>query len=198
MQKTMDTPLLNEIAFDLVKDKVIEDQMKEYKMTEEQQEKITKNDVKKSNNGNDEEEDDEEFGEIDSEEERIMNKQINQRLEQQEKKIEAEKARLARKYGEIIDIVETEFLDTMIKNEKVVCHFYHDQFERCKIMDKHFREMANLHPETLFVKINDNCFSCFSIEIESTVSYFSNSLTHKSNLSCKESIISFLFFGNLI
>jgi hypothetical protein len=157
MQKTMDTPLLNEIAFDLVKDKVIEDQMKEYKMTEEQKENMTKNEAKKSNKGNDDEEEnelDEEFGEIDSEEERIMNKQINLRLEQQEKKIESEKAKLARKYGDVRDIVETEFLDTMIKNEKVVCHFYHNQFERCKIMDKHFREIANLHPETLFVKIN--------------------------------------------
>ena len=168
----MDTPLLNEIAFDLVKDKVIEDQMKEYKMTEEQQEKITKNDVKKSNNGNDEEEDDEEFGEIDSEEERIMNKQINQRLEQQEKKIEAEKARLARKYGEVRDIVETEFLDTMIKNEKVVCHFYHDQFERCKIMDKHFREMANLHPETLFVKINAEKTPFFTNKLNVKVKFY--------------------------
>jgi homoserine dehydrogenase len=159
MQKTMDTPLLNDIAFDLVKDKVIADKMEEYKMTNEQKENLAKNENKESQKekSNKEEEDfenEDDLDEVDSEEERIISKQIQQRLEQQDKKIEAEKARLARKYGDVRDIVETEFLDIMTKHNKVVCHFYHDQFERCKIMDKHFRQMADLHPETLFVRIN--------------------------------------------
>jgi len=174
MQKTMDTPLLNDIAFDLVKDKVIEDRMEEYKMTEEQQINVKNNDAKASNKKNDEEEenDDNEFDEIDSEEERIMKKQINQRLEQQDKKLEAEKARLARKYGDVRDIVETEFLDTMCKHQKVVCHFYHDQFERCKIMDKHFRQIADLHPETLFVRINAEKTPFFTNKLNIKVKFF--------------------------
>ena len=41
------------------------------------------------------------------------------------------------KYGRYTEIIETEFLDTVLKNDKVVCHFYHKDFERCKIIDKH-------------------------------------------------------------
>ena len=42
----------------------------------------------------------------------------------------------------------------MLKNDLVVCHFYHNTFERCKIMDKHLKIIAETHPDTLFVKIN--------------------------------------------
>ena len=65
-----------------------------------------------------------------------------------EKKIKTEK------YGNYTEIIETEFLYTMLKNEKVVCHFYHKDFERCKIIDKHLQIIAQSHRETLFVKIN--------------------------------------------
>ena len=36
----------------------------------------------------------------------------------------------------------------------MVCHFYHDDFLRCKIVDKHLRIIANLHPECSFVHLN--------------------------------------------
>jgi hypothetical protein len=152
----MERNLLNEIAIDNVMGQAIDDKMEEYKMTENQKESIKEKENKTSNYNlkKDDEDEDEEFGDIDSEEERIMNKQINSRLADQEKNREKEKVRLSRKYGDVRDIVETEFLDIMIKNDKTVCHFYHDQFERCKIMDKHIKQIADLHPETLFVRIN--------------------------------------------
>ena len=56
--------------------------------------------------------------------------------------------------GEIKDITETEFLDTMLKNKKVICHFYHNDFERCKIMEKHLQIIASTHGETVFVRID--------------------------------------------
>jgi thioredoxin-like negative regulator of GroEL len=56
--------------------------------------------------------------------------------------------------GQVKDIVETEFLDTMLKNKKVVCHFYHKDFERCKIMEKHLQIVASTHGETMFVRID--------------------------------------------
>ena len=34
------------------------------------------------------------------------------------------------------EIKEEEFLEQVTKSEKVVCHFYHNDFERCKIFDK--------------------------------------------------------------
>jgi len=174
----MNTPLLNDIAFGLVKDKVIEDKMKEYQMTEQQKEDMSKKESKgkqKINIGQEEQEENPEeidLDEVDSEEERIMQKHIQARMDEAEKNREAVKAKLARKYGEYRDIVETEFLDTMIKNPKVVCHFYHDQFERCKIMDKHLKQISDLHPETLFVRINADKTPFFTVKLNVKVNMF--------------------------
>ncbi len=172
----MKTSLLNDIAFDLVKDEVIEDKMKEYEMTEKQKEEMEKKDSKakqKSTNlDNEEPEELDDLDEVDSEEERIMQKQIQFRMDDVEKNREAQKARLSRKYGDYRDIVETEFLDIMIKNQKVVCHFYHDQFERCKIMDKQMKQIADLHPETLFVRINADKTPFFTVKLNIKVSLF--------------------------
>lgn len=168
----MNTGLLNDIAFGLVKDKVIEDKMKEYQMTENQKQQLEKTESRKEAKDLDQQEEDQEndnlekdLEEIDSEEERIIQMQIQNRLDQQGKKLEIEKAKLARKYGDYRDIIETEFLDVMIKNDKVVCHFYHDQFERCKIMDKHLKKISDLHPETLFVRINADKTPFFTVKL---------------------------------
>lgn len=67
-------------------------------------------------------------------------------------RIEKEKQKIIT--GQIKDIVETEFLDTMLKNKKVICHFYHKDFERCKIMEKHLEIIALTHGETVFVRID--------------------------------------------
>ena len=42
----------------------------------------------------------------------------------------------------------------MLKNKKVICHFYHKDFERCKIMEKHLEIIALTHGETVFVRID--------------------------------------------
>ena len=140
-------PLLNQLAFDIVKDKVIEDKTKAY--MEEQEKKAKEEAEKQQGEGLDD------LEEIDSEEERIMQKE----LEKMRKTAESKREELAKKikndkYGDYTEIIETEFLDTMLKNEKVVCHFYHKDFERCKIIDKHLRIIAPNHRETLFVKID--------------------------------------------
>ena len=140
-------PLLNQLAFDIVKDKVIEDKTKAYM---EEQEKKEKEEIEKKKLG---EIDD--LEEVDSEEERIM----RQEMEKMKKTAENKREEMAKKikndkYGNYTEIIETEFLDTMLKNEKVVCHFYHKDFERCKIIDKHLQIIAQSHKETLFVKID--------------------------------------------
>jgi len=139
-------PLLNQLAFDIVKDKVIEDKTKMYM---EEQEKKQKEEIEKQKNEIDD------LDEIDSEEERIM----QQEMEKMRKTAESKREDMAKKvktekYGNYTEIIETEFLDTMLKNDKVVCHFYHKDFERCKIIDKHLQIIAQQHRETLFVKIN--------------------------------------------
>ena len=140
-------PLLNQLAFDIVKDKVIEDKTKMYM---EEQEKKQKAEAEKQKH---DELDD--LDEVDSEEERIMREEMEKRRKTAESKREDMAKKITtEKYGRYTEIIETEFLDTMLKNDKVVCHFYHKDFERCKIIDKHLQIIAQNHRETLFVKIN--------------------------------------------
>jgi len=43
-------------------------------------------------------------------------------------------------HGEYVEItIEKEFLQISTKTKKVVCHFYHPDFTRCKIVDKHLQ-----------------------------------------------------------
>jgi hypothetical protein len=38
--------------------------------------------------------------------------------------------------------------------DNVVCHFYHRDFERCKIVDKHLALLAKKYMETRFIKLS--------------------------------------------
>lgn len=65
------------------------------------------------------------------------------------------RAELSRKgHGTYQEIEEGEFLDTVTKTELVVCHFFHKEFESCKIMDKHLQQLAYKYFETRFVKLS--------------------------------------------
>ena len=151
----MNTPLLNDIAFGLVRDKVIQDKLEEAKVDEKKnKEGNMKAEENKEDEMNGEEEDLIDLDEPDSEEERIMQKELAKRTELIENEKEKLREKAKRRYGEVRDIVETEFLDTMLKNELVACHFYHNSFERCKIMDKHLKIIAESHHDTLFVRVN--------------------------------------------
>lgn len=58
-------------------------------------------------------------------------------------------------HGEYIELYdEKEFFEVTKKSENVVCHFYRDSFERCKILDKHLSLLSKKHIETKFCKIN--------------------------------------------
>ena len=74
------------------------------------------------------------------------------------------------------EIVEEEFLKEVTGSKLVVCHFYHNDFARCKIMDEvgafvqarsghtvndarvfvlqHLRKLAGKHFKTKFIKLN--------------------------------------------
>ena len=42
----------------------------------------------------------------------------------------------------------------MTKNVYAIVHFFHGDFERCKIIDMHLRKIAITHPETRFLCLN--------------------------------------------
>ncbi|CAL8127329.1 unnamed protein product [Orchesella dallaii] len=55
-------------------------------------------------------------------------------------------------YDEIPD--EKSFFEVSKKSPRVVAHFSRDATERCKIVDKHLKILAQNHVETRFVKLN--------------------------------------------
>jgi hypothetical protein len=151
----MHNNLLNSIATDIVLDKVIEDKVKE--MTDDKQQEKEHKEL--------EEEKFVDLDDVDSEEERIMQKELEKRRERSELLMEKEDQKVFKKYGDYRDIVETEFLDTLLKHHQVVCHFYHPDFERCKIIDKHLRQIAHDHTETLFVRIDSEKAPFFVVKL---------------------------------
>lgn len=61
---------------------------------------------------------------------------------------------LVKGHGEYREITEEEFLPSVTSSKYVVCHFYHQDFERCKIVDMHLREIAKHHNEAKFIYLN--------------------------------------------
>ncbi|XP_031093760.1 thioredoxin domain-containing protein PLP3A [Ipomoea triloba] len=57
-------------------------------------------------------------------------------------------------HGEYREITEGDFLGEVTGSEKVICHFYHREFYRCKIMDKHLKSLAPRHFDTKFLKLD--------------------------------------------
>lgn len=58
-------------------------------------------------------------------------------------------------HGEYTEIAEEkDFFEAAKKSANFVCHFYRDDFFRCKVVDKHLHLLARKHLETKFCKIN--------------------------------------------
>lgn len=57
-------------------------------------------------------------------------------------------------HGNLTEIQEGDFLEVVTKTEFVVCHFFHEDFQRCKILDKHLTSLARKHIKTRFIKLS--------------------------------------------
>jgi len=51
-------------------------------------------------------------------------------------------------------VEEKEFLPEVTTTERVEAHFNHQEFERCRIMDKHLNVLAKKYFDTKFIKIS--------------------------------------------
>lgn len=71
-------------------------------------------------------------------------------------KKEAEKRQQLKRqgHGEYREITEADFLGEVTGSENVVCHFYHREFYRCKIVDKHLKSLAPKYTDTKFIKLD--------------------------------------------
>jgi hypothetical protein len=52
------------------------------------------------------------------------------------------------------EVEEGDFLEIVTKAQRVVCHFFHRDFERCKIVDKHLTILARKYFDTRFIKLS--------------------------------------------
>ena len=57
-------------------------------------------------------------------------------------------------HGTYTEIIEEEFLPLVTKSTFVIVHFYHKDFERCKIVDMHLRKIAHIHTEARFCTLD--------------------------------------------
>jgi thiol-disulfide isomerase/thioredoxin len=61
---------------------------------------------------------------------------------------------IAKGHGQYREIVQDEFLAEVTASTRVICHFYHKDFPRCKVIDHHIQKLVQRHVETKFVKID--------------------------------------------
>merc|ERR1711991_420092 len=61
-------------------------------------------------------------------------------------------------HGTYREIGQDEVFPTVVRekggSERAVVHFYHDDFERCKVMDRHLLDLARMMMSVRFVKVN--------------------------------------------
>jgi len=57
-------------------------------------------------------------------------------------------------HGEYREITEEDFLKEVCQSQWVVVHFYHHEFFRCKIVDKHLKIIASKHLSCKFLHLN--------------------------------------------
>ncbi len=180
-KKVKDLDKLNRIATDLVVEKALKDKLKEG------QNKLKQN-YMEQNRQNFNDENDISEDSMDSDEEEIMRKMKEKMTQAQggSKKTQALK-------GGYKLVNEKEFFE-LVKNkkERIVCHFYHPDFMKCKILDKHLALVAYEHPETLFIKIvateADFLIKKLQIRILPSVYFFQNGVV-------KDKLVGFEEFG---
>ncbi len=67
---------------------------------------------------------------------------------------EREAENRANGHGEVRTISQDEFLPECTGSKHVAVHFYHGDFERCKIMDHHLKRIAVQHLSCKFVRLD--------------------------------------------
>jgi thioredoxin-like negative regulator of GroEL len=67
---------------------------------------------------------------------------------------EEHQANLAKGHGQYLQIDESEFIKTMTGSHHVVCHFYHHDFDRCKIIDMHLARLCKKYTKCKFVSVD--------------------------------------------
>lgn len=86
----------------------------------------------------------------DPELEKLHGERLAKLQEEQERRVEMER----KGHGTYEEISEAELLEVSTQTDRVVAHFFHSDFDRCKIMDKHLSALAPRYFDTRFVKVS--------------------------------------------
>ena len=86
----------------------------------------------------------------DPELERIHRERMQAMKEEQEKRAK----KTQKGHGTYVEVQEADFLPNVTGSDNCVVHFFHKDFERCRIVDRHLGELARKHFDTRFFKIN--------------------------------------------
>jgi hypothetical protein len=77
-----------------------------------------------------------------------------ERLQQLQREAEKRAKLYQQGHGTYDEVQEGDFLEIVTTSERVVCHFFHREFERCRILDMHLSNLATSHLETRFIKLS--------------------------------------------
>ncbi|DBA89679.1 hypothetical protein WJX79_002117 [Trebouxia sp. C0005] len=69
-------------------------------------------------------------------------------------------------HGEYQEVEEGDFLEAVTKTDNVVCHFFHRDFERCKLLDKHLSILARKYFDTRFIKVSAPDAPFFTVKLQ--------------------------------
>ena len=186
--------MMNQIATDLVVEQAVNDKLKYY----EDQEKA-QSQPEKLNNINEDYSDQENEKELSdcsvSSGEREVMRNYKEKVEAK-CYLEGTANKETRKEltGSYLEKSEKEFFDLIEKKkDRIVCHFYHDNFVRCKLLDKELALTAYDHPESLFIRINAQTapfiVTKLMIKVLPAIYFFKNG-------NVKDMIVGFEEFGN--
>ena len=77
-----------------------------------------------------------------------------QRMKEMKQQQKEEIENAMKGHGTYSEISEDQFLPTVTKTKYCIVHFFHKDFERCKIVDHHLSQIVHKHKEALIVKID--------------------------------------------
>ena len=143
-----------QLAGNIFQEMVLEEAIKD--KTAQMEKELNGNDDN-NNDLNNEEDFEENKGSEDSDfndDDEIMQSLREQRINALKEEQRQHQENLQRGHGKYDEISEDQFLPTVTKIKFVVVHWFHKDFERCKIMDHHLSIIAKQHTETKFVRID--------------------------------------------
>lgn len=79
---------------------------------------------------------------------------IMKRREELQNEFNLQKEVLEHNHGKLLEVEEAVFLDSIKQSEVVVCHFFHPEFNTCKVLNDILENVASIHLKVRFIKIN--------------------------------------------